>query len=116
MIISGGFRELASRAQRDFKIPHTFAACEYFFDSRGILEAYNLLPCDFQGKIDFIRLMLREYGLGATDWLFVGDGANDVPIAECAPISIAYRAHPDLNKIATFSITDFQDVLSIIKT
>jgi phosphoserine phosphatase len=116
LLISGGFRELAARAQRDFKIPHAFAACEYFFDYRGNVAAYNLLPCDFQGKIDFIRLMLREYGLGATDWLFVGDGANDVPIAKCAPISIAYRAHPDLNKIATFSITDFQDVLSIIKT
>jgi phosphoserine phosphatase len=116
LLISGGFRELACRAQRDFRIPHAFAACEYFFDARGNLEAYNLLPCDFQGKLDFIQLMLREYRLGPQDWLFVGDGANDVPIAECAPISIAYRAQPELSKITTFSITDFRDLLSIIKS
>jgi len=114
LLISGGFRELAARAQRDFKIRHAFAACEYFFREDGTLEAYNLLPCDFEGKIDFIRLMLREYGLGFGDWLFVGDGLNDVAIARSAPLSVGYRPHPDLRKVVTYAIDEFPELLNIL--
>lgn len=115
LLISGGFRELAARVQADCKIKHAFAACEYIFDSDGFLNAYNLLPCDFEGKIDFIRLMLREYGLTEQDWMFVGDGANDVPIARSAPVSVAYSAHPELQKVATYRTNFFPDLLDIIR-
>jgi hypothetical protein len=54
------------------------------------------MPCDFEGKIDFINLMLREYGLSPRDWMFVGDGMNDVTIAEKSPLSIGYCAHQKL--------------------
>jgi phosphoserine phosphatase len=110
VLVSGGFRELAARAQRDLNIFHAFAACEYFFGQDGLLQTFNLLPCDFNGKIDFILLMLREYGLGKEDWVFIGDGANDVPIAKAAPVSIAYRPHPRLREVATHSIDDFAEL------
>jgi phosphoserine phosphatase len=116
VLISGGFRELAARAQKDLKIAHAFAACEYLFDEKGMLTSYNLLPCDFEGKIDFINLMLREYRLGLFDWVFVGDGLNDIPIAAQAPISIGYQAHPRLHKIVTYSINDFAELIDILKT
>ena len=114
VLISGGFRELAARAQIDLKINHAFAACEYFFSEDGALEAYNLLPCDFEGKIDFIRLMLREYRLREEDWVFVGDGLNDIPIAKAAPVSVAYAAHPELRNTSTFSIDEFSDLTAIL--
>lgn len=114
ILISGGFRELTARAQRDLKIYHVFVACEYLFGKDGILKSYNLLPCDFEGKIDFIRLMLREYGLGSNDWLFVGDGANDVPIAKKAPVSVGYRPHSELKKVVTYVIDDFHELLGIL--
>jgi phosphoserine phosphatase len=110
MLITGGFRELARRAQVDLQIHHAFAACEYFFDSAGKLAGFNLLPCDFAGKIDFVRLMLREYGLTTQDWIFVGDGLNDVPIAREAPVSIAYGAGAPLRTVATFSIAKFDEL------
>jgi phosphoserine phosphatase len=114
VLISGGFRELAARAQIDFDIHHAFAACEYMFDKAGVLRGYNLLPCDFHGKIDFIQLMLREYGLGADDWIFVGDGANDVPIARIAPLSVAYAAHRDLRAVAKYKIQAFTELSRIL--
>ena len=107
MIVSGGFRELAARAQRDLGISHAFAACEYLFDGHGDLTECNLLPCDFHGKLSFVQLMLEEYGIDSRDWVFVGDGANDIPIATAAPVSIAYRAHPGLRAVATHSIDDY---------
>jgi len=114
LLISGGFRELAARAQIDFSIRHAFAACEYIFDRQEQLIGYNLLPCDFQGKIDFIQLMIREYGLSNADWVFVGDGVNDVPIARIAPTSIAYAAHKDLKAVASHSITSFRTLLDLL--
>jgi phosphoserine phosphatase len=111
VLISGGFRELAARAQRDFAIHHAFAGCEYLFRD-GVLVGYNLLPCDFEGKFDFINLMLREYSLGAYDWVFVGDGANDVPIAHRAPLSISVKGHPAHAKAAKISVSDFSEVLN----
>ena len=110
LLVSGGFRELAARAQRDLGIIHSFAACEYLFGNDGSLVSYNLLPCDFAGKIDFIRLLLKEYKLDPEDWIFVGDGANDVPVARVAPISIGYRPHPELRSVVTHSIEDFREL------
>ena len=114
LIVSGGFRELARRAQYDLRIIHAFCACEYIFGDDKRLKAYNLLPCDFEGKIDFIRLMLREYKLADSDWVFVGDGANDVPVASLAPLSIGYRPYADLRSVVTKSIDNFKDILPIL--
>jgi phosphoserine phosphatase len=115
VLVSGGFRELAERAQRDFFIKHAFAACEYFFGNDGSLCSYNLLPCDFAGKLDFIQLMLREYGLRCDAWVFVGDGRNDVPIATSAPRSIGYRAHVELQRVCTRNVKDFEELLPMLE-
>lgn len=114
VIVSGGFRELARRAQADLQIKHAFAACEYIFDSRGRVSGYNLLPCDFAGKLDFVRLLLREYKLSDENWIFVGDGANDIPIARAAPFSIGYRPHIDLARVVDVSISDYRSLPSVL--
>jgi phosphoserine phosphatase len=114
VIVSGGFRELARRAQHDLRIIHAFCACEYIFGADKKLMSYNLLPCDFEGKLDFIRLMLREYQLTASDWVFVGDGPNDAHIAKEAPLSIGYNPHAELKSVVTKSVDNFRDILSIL--
>jgi phosphoserine phosphatase len=116
VLISGGFRELAARAQLDFDIKHAFAACEYLFDDSGELRSYNLLPCDFAGKLDFIELLLREYGLALDQWVFVGDGLNDVPVARGAPQAIGYRPHPELRKVCQQNLDEFQELIAALAT
>jgi phosphoserine phosphatase len=51
--------------------------------------------------------MLREYRLGNSDWVFVGDGANDVNVAKLAPLSIGYRPHSDLMNVVTHAMENF---------
>lgn len=114
VLVSGGFRSLALRAQRDFGINHAFTACDYIFGDDGQLVGANLLPCDFDGKIDFIELMLREYQLTDSDWVFIGDGANDRPIAERAPLSIGYRPHPDLRDVVDYAIQEFTELGALL--
>lgn len=116
VLITGGFLELARRAQIDFGINHVFAACEYYFNEHGELSSYNLLPCDFEGKIDFIELMLREYEMGSDQWIFIGDGKNDVPIARRAPKSVGFRPDPELETVVDESIDDFGQLLQVLDT
>lgn len=110
VLITGGFRELARRVQVDCHVVHGFAACEYLFGADGRLASYNLLPCDFAGKLDFVHLMLREYGLHDEDWIFVGDGRNDVPIAIQAPWSIGFQSHPELAAVVSTTIDEFSEI------
>lgn len=104
-VITGSFKNLANRAIRDLKIDHTFAACEYFFDDKTEeLSHYNLLPCDYEGKVDFMRLLMREHGLKKEECAFVGDGVNDIPLAREVGLSVAFNAREELQKVCTHVI------------
>jgi len=119
-LISGSFKELSERAQRDLKINHAFAACEYFFDERGELVHWNLLPCDYEGKAEFMRLVMEEHGLSHEDCIFVGDGRNDIPLAEFVGTSIAFNGAKELQAVTTYKINqpkgkeDFRVILKYI--
>jgi phosphoserine phosphatase len=117
-LISGGFKAQADRAQKDLKIRHAFSACEYFWDDAGKLIHWNLLPCDYEGKVDIMRLLMKEHGLGPEQCAFVGDGRNDIPLARTVGLSIAYNAQKELQDASTYSINqqegkeDFREVLN----
>lgn len=104
-IISGGFKALADRTQRELKIDHALAACEYFFDTgSGKIEHFNLLPSDEKGKIQFMKLIALEHGVDEGDCVFVGDGKNDVPLAKEVGFSVAFNAQDELRRVATVVI------------
>lgn len=119
-LISGGFKANADKAQKDLKIAHSFAACEYFWDQKGRLIHWNLLPCDYQGKVDFMKLIMREHGLGPEECAFVGDGKNDVYLAKEVGLSIAFNAAEELQRVSTHSINhpkgkeDFKAILNYL--
>jgi phosphoserine phosphatase len=110
-IVSGGFVPQARRAQQDLEITHAYAAVDLFWSSDGSLAHWNILPSDYEGKVDFVRLLIREYGFRTEDCAFVGDGKNDTHIATEVGISFAYQAHPALREVATHAIEDFPIIL-----
>ncbi|MCF7861413.1 HAD-IB family phosphatase [Candidatus Woesearchaeota archaeon] len=112
-LVSGGFKAQADRALRDLKIHHAFAACEYLWDDSGKLVHWNLLPCDYEGKLDFMRLIMKEHGLTEKDCAFVGDGRNDVPFAKAVGLSIAFNAASELKRVSTHVVDsdNFRDIL-----
>jgi len=103
-LITGGFKAQANRAQIDLKINHAFAACEYFWDKKGRLVHWNLLPCDYKGKLDFMKLIMKEHGLKRSECGFVGDGRNDIPFAKFAGMSVSFNGAPELEKASNHSI------------
>ena len=120
-VITGGFKAQADRAQTDLKIDHSFAACEYFWDKNGNVIHWNLLPCDYDGKIDFMKLIMKEHGLTPEQCAFVGDGKNDIPFAKAVGVSIAFNGAPELQKVCTYSVNqpegkeDFRAVLQYLE-
>ena len=114
-IVSGGFIAQARRAQVDLRIHHAYAATDVFWDEQGNLVHWNIYPSDFEGKVDFVRLLMREYGLLPEECAFIGDGANDVPIAAAIGTSVAYNGHPSLQEVAAHRITDFHELLAIVR-
>ncbi|MBI2672098.1 HAD-IB family phosphatase [Candidatus Woesearchaeota archaeon] len=116
-LVSGGFKAQADKAQIDLKIDHSFTACEFFWDKEGNLEHWNCLPADYEGKLDFMKLVIREYGFDPEECAFVGDGINDVILAKAVGTSIAFNAHHDLQKAATYVINQLkgqEDFMAIL--
>lgn len=120
-LISGGFKAQADRAQEDLLIDHSFAACEYFWGKNGKIKHWNLLPCDYAGKIDFMKLIMNEHGLMPENCSFIGDGKNDVYLAKEVGKSIAFNAAPELERICTHKIKqpegkeDFRAILKYFR-
>ncbi len=106
-LISGGFKAQADRVQRDLKIDHSFAACEYFWEGENLVH-WNLLPCDYEGKKHFMHMLMAEYGLGMEDCGFVGDGPNDVYLANAVGLSIAFNGAEVLQDVCTHSINQLE--------
>lgn len=113
VLISGGFQNLIRRAENELDIEYGFGACEYYFDDRGYLVSHNIQPCDFEGKIKFLDTLLADMKMNKkTDWVFVGDGKNDVPIAKAAPKAFGINPHDDLKKVdGLIEIHSFMDLL-----
>ena len=119
-LVSGGFKAQADRALVDLKIDHGFAACEYFWDENGELLHWNLLPCDYEGKLDFMQLIINEHSLTVDECAFVGDGRNDIHIAQAVGLSIAFNGALELQAVASHSINqkpgeeDFRAILQFL--
>ena len=114
VLISGGFQNLIRRAEKELDIEYGFGACEYFFnDIDGFLEHYNIQPCDFRGKIKFLNTVLDDRKLNIEcDWVFVGDGKNDIHIAKKAPKAFCINPHDDLKAVEGITeISSFMELL-----
>ena len=62
------------------------------------------MPADYEGKLDFMKLIMKEHGLTKEECAFVGDGKNDVPFAKAVGLSIAFNGTPELQEVCTYSI------------
>lgn len=120
-LVSGGFKAQADRASKDLKIDHAFAACEIYWDDDGKILHWNLLPSDYEGKLDFMQLIMKEHGLKPEDCAFVGDGKGDIPFAKAVGLSIAFNGVKELQEVCTHSINqpegeeDFRAILEFLE-
>jgi phosphoserine phosphatase len=103
-LVTGGFKYQADRAARELGIKHVFAGCEYYWSDQGKLVHWNLLPADYDGKVDFMRLLASDYHFDESELAFVGDGDNDVALARQVGTSIAFHGSPKLSESCTYAV------------
>ena len=77
----------------------------------------DIQPCDFDDKITCVKTVLDNYGLDFDkDWIFIGDGKNDIPIAEMAPYRLGINLHDELKPYVDKSIDGFLEAVDEIET
>jgi phosphoserine phosphatase len=68
-----------------------------------------------------MRLIAIEHGIAEFDCAFVGDGKNDVQLAQEVGFSVAFNAQEELRKVATATVDqkpgeeDFMAVIEVIE-
>jgi phosphoserine phosphatase len=111
ILISGGIQNLSEKACRDLGVDedNSYSSCKYYFDSRGeINESLTFLnTSNFFGKQELVKIALRKYGLSEKDWIFLGDGINDVSVAKYSPQSIGINPVPELKDVALYSYSNY---------
>jgi len=115
-LISGGFARQARKAAKELHINHYLAACDYFWDEKGYLSHWSLLPFDYKGKLDLMATLLRDLKLEKHEVGFVADGANDKYMAREVGLSIAYNAQQELKEASNFWLDgeDFSGILRFL--
>lgn len=115
IFISGGIQNLNQKACVDLgvDIDDSYASCEYYFDHDGEIDdtLTFLNTCNFYGKQELINVALRKHGLGADDWIFIGDGINDVSVAGIASLAIGIAPIDELKEVVDYSFNNFTDLL-----
>jgi phosphoserine phosphatase len=115
VFISGGIQNLNQKACRDLDVDirNSYASCEYYFDHKGDIDTdlTFLNTCNFYGKQELIQISLRRHNLGPSDWIFIGDGINDVSVAESAPLSIGIAPINELREVTDYSFDNFDELL-----
>lgn len=119
VLVSGGFQELVEKAKCDLKIDYGFGACEYIFNN-SYLDKFNYTDCDFEGKFDCLEDLFLKFKITNKELIFVGDGKNDIDIAEKAALPFAFgiHAHEELRKKVKpeHNIKSFSEIPALIRT
>jgi len=113
-VITGSFEALALRAKELLGIDYAIGHCRLNFDKNGILESWELIPCDFDGKIDYFKKIAEKTKVKFQECAFVGDEVNDIPIFKEVGLSIAFNSTKEqVKKTANVKI-DKKDLREIL--
>ncbi|GAA5186134.1 phosphoserine phosphatase SerB [Ferrimonas gelatinilytica] len=92
-LASGGFNRIAAVLARQLGLNH--------FEANDLAELDGCLSGQVEGpivdarrKAAILAELGQQHGIPATQWLAVGDGANDLPMLGRAALGVGYRAKP----------------------
>ena len=119
-VITGGFYEHAEKAARELGIHHVRASCRFFWDEHGKLSHWEFEEHGQEGKVHAAQQIAAQYGISLRTCAFVGDGSNDVHIAQSVGVSIAFNGDEELRRVATHAVNqekgkeDFRAILEYL--
>lgn len=111
--ITGSFKALAMRAKNVLDLDYVIAHCELIFNDKGKLEDWKLIPCDFEGKVVYLRRLLRKLDIKPTQTIYIGNGINDLAIFK-EVLSIAFNASCEAVKKSADIVINEKDLRKIL--
>ena len=99
-ILSGGFTPFAERLQQRFGFDSVFANALEIEDGR--LTGVPREPVvDAVAKKEAMLRLADQLGIGTSEVIAVGDGANDLPMLKAAGLAVAFEAKPTVREQIT---------------
>lgn len=114
-VITGSFKALAVRAQNLLGLDYVIAHCELIFNDNGNLKEWRLVPCDFEGKVEYFNKLAKQLDLSSSECAYVGDEVNDIPIFGKVGLSIAFNCYKKEVKKAAHVVIDKKDLREILQ-
>jgi phosphoserine phosphatase len=114
-VITGSFKALAERTKELLGFDYIIAHCDLIFDKNGNLKEWQLIPCDFEGKVEYFNKQAKELNLNPSECAYIGDEVNDMPIFGKAGLSIAFNCQKEEVKKAAHIVIDKKDLREILQ-
>lgn len=114
-VITGSFEALALRAKELLSLDCAIGHCRLNFDETGDLKNWDLIPCDFDGKIAYFKKIADEIGINYSKCAYIGDEVNDIPIFKEVSLSIAFNCFKKEVKKAAGIVIEKKDLKEILK-
>ncbi|MDP8032847.1 phosphoserine phosphatase SerB [Pasteurella atlantica] len=110
-IASGGFDYFADYLKQKYQLDD--AVSNQLEIQNGKLTGKVLgKVVDAQYKAETLQRLAQEFNIPPTQWVAVGDGANDLPMLNTASLGIALHAKPKVQEQAQF-VVNFGDLAAI---
>ena len=113
-VITGNFEVLALRAKKLLDLDYAIGHCRLNFDDTGNLKDWDLIPCDFNGKITYFKKIADEVGISYSECAYVGDEVNDIAIFKEVGLSIAFNCFKEEVKKTADIVIDKKDLREIL--
>ena len=105
VVISGGIERVVSRVFPELVFDAVLIN-RLRFGPKGALIGGMATPYDREHKVDGLHHLAERFGVAMSDTAFVGDGPNDVAVAQAAAPSIAWGAADSrLIEVATHHVS-----------
>lgn len=103
-ILSGGFTYFGNYLKNRFNLDYVYAN-ELEIEDGKLTGRYVGDIVDGKRKAELLRLIAQIENLDLQQVIAVGDGANDLPMLNCAGLGIAFHAKPKVKENAKQSIS-----------
>ncbi len=114
-VITGSFKALAKRTKELLGLDYISAHCDLIFNENGNLKEWQLIPCDFEGKVEYFNKQAKELKLNTPECAYIGDEVNDMPIFGKAGLSIAFNCQKEEVKKAASIVIDKKDLREVLQ-
>lgn len=112
-IISGGVKMTLELALPNETFDEVFIN-EIHYDTDGRISGGLSTPYDGAGKAEGLKVLAKRWDLETSEIAFIGDGSNDVEIAQLAGMSVAWGDSPTALQEASDHIIAGPDLRTLI--